>query len=144
MNTELNMPKLIINWDYKVLAATKELCLVKIDKESNSEYVVWKYDKVGNCYSGYYTDILKSAQETFAERAFHLMLAPGKSQEIQDYIDIDGANCLFCGSQEIEVTGMPEWEEHDVHQEVVCNDCDRIWTDIYTLTDVEFEEGEKQ
>jgi len=45
-------------------------------------------------------------------------------------------NCPKCSSSSVE-GGSIYFESGSLSQELLCNDCDEIWYDIYTLTDIE-------
>ena len=54
----------------------------------------------------------------------------------EEYVAKGGVRCPFCGSDDI--TGLSV----DIHpgratQEIVCNDCDANWIDVYKLTHFE-------
>ena len=43
------------------------------------------------------------------------------------------AHCPKCDSDELE-TGESDFLDNELHQEVQCQECLYLWTDIYTLT----------
>ena len=53
------------------------------------------------------------------------------------YLNEGGSRCPFCNSDQIEGAGSFEYESGSIWQYVRCLACDREWTDVYTLTDVE-------
>ncbi len=52
------------------------------------------------------------------------------------YLESYGMLCPYCGSDAI-VSGAIDYGHNQIWQQVTCNDCEKEWTDIYTLTDVE-------
>jgi len=48
----------------------------------------------------------------------------------------DSTKCPFCQSNQIEGSSV-EISNNRAYQTVSCNDCDKRWSDIYTLSDVE-------
>lgn len=48
----------------------------------------------------------------------------------------DSSKCPFCQSYQIEGSSV-EISNDRAYQTVSCNDCDKRWTDIYKLSDVE-------
>lgn len=67
--------KLIIPWDYRVLAATGSKVLVEIDKgrADELEYVLWDYNQEGQCCNGVYLKQRDSAVAKFKDRAFQYL-----------------------------------------------------------------------
>lgn len=59
----------------------------------------------------------------------------------QFYLNHEGSRCPFCHSTDIEGREH-DYEGNQVYQEIACNDCRRIWRDIYVLTEVEDIENE--
>jgi hypothetical protein len=57
----------------------------------------------------------------------------------QDYIETGGNSCPFCGSEDIE-GGFINTDSCYSWQKVKCNECEKRWKDIYTLTDIEVDE----
>ena len=55
------------------------------------------------------------------------------------YLSGGGVTCPFCGSDNL-ICGELDTHDDAKHQGVVWDDCHKEWTDIYTLTDVSFEE----
>jgi hypothetical protein len=61
------------------------------------------------------------------------MLSTNKKMK---YIANRGLRCPHCGSADI--SGGPfDCDETGAWQEITCRACDKEWTDIYTLADVE-------
>lgn len=59
-------------------------------------------------------------------------------EQKKDYLKVSGNHCPYCRSHDIcgdhvEVNDGGAW------QEVVCMECERRWTDIYKLIDIEVE-----
>lgn len=54
----------------------------------------------------------------------------------EQYVETGGTRCPFCGSQSIEGDSF-EVDAGGAAQEVGCNNCDKTWTDVYTLTKYE-------
>jgi len=52
------------------------------------------------------------------------------------YMDKAGNECPYCGSDHIE-GGRPQTDSNCAWQEVICQDCEKRWNDVYTLTDIE-------
>lgn len=47
----------------------------------------------------------------------------------------DSTICPFCGSEDIESSGLPEFTAYDeVRVPIHCNDCDGYWVDVYQMT----------
>ncbi len=59
------------------------------------------------------------------------------AEQKQKYIQSGGNNCPFCESDDIEGCVGIETGSGIASQNVICNNCNEEWTDIYTLTDVE-------
>jgi len=57
----------------------------------------------------------------------------------QRYLSGGGVTCPFCGSDNL-ICGESDSQDDAKHQGVVCGGCHKEWTDVYTLTDVRFEE----
>lgn len=57
-----------------------------------------------------------------------------KAQE-KKYIAKKGTICPFCGSKNV-TAGHPELGDHGVDVPVDCAQCDKSWTDSYTLTGI--------
>jgi hypothetical protein len=51
----------------------------------------------------------------------------------KEYVDRLGSICPFCGSHDI-VGDHVEIDAFGASQEVSCNDCSGVWTDLYSLT----------
>lgn len=47
--------------------------------------------------------------------------------------------CPFCKSNDLECDTFEVVNDSDVKQNVICNNCIKSWTDIYTISDVEFD-----
>jgi formate dehydrogenase maturation protein FdhE len=54
------------------------------------------------------------------------------------YLKTDGQQCPLCGSDDISA-GSVDIEGGSAVQEVTCSECDTVWNDRYTLTDVELD-----
>jgi transcription elongation factor Elf1 len=69
-----------------------------------------------------------------------MMLANGgyimTKKQKKDYIKSGYNKCPGCGSTDI-CGGSVEVDGNIAIQNVSCNECDKIWNDIYTLSDVE-------
>ncbi len=57
------------------------------------------------------------------------------------YLKHGGKKCPHCNSISL-FCGDITHDENAVYRNVVCDECKREWTDIYTLTDVTFEPEE--
>lgn len=53
------------------------------------------------------------------------------------YIFRNGGNCPFCGSEDIHALHEEVWEDTRILDPIVCLECNRGWTDVYTLTHIE-------
>lgn len=49
--------------------------------------------------------------------------------------------CPFCRSENIS-GGEWQYSNNRCYQSIICGDCEKEWTDTYTLTDVTEEEGD--
>lgn len=49
------------------------------------------------------------------------------------YVTHSGSKCPFCNSDNITSDGRVQTDDKDAWQEIRCNDCHKIWNDIYTL-----------
>ena len=129
------LPKLRNYWDYEILALAEAVVLTQIDK-GDGEYVVWNYDDVGNCSSGFYSFSEEPGEAEFIRRAF-----PWASDTIApkgEYINSGGLTCYYCGDNDIDSTEIPHFEGLEIRQEVHCLKCGKVWTDIYKLDDIEY------
>lgn len=54
----------------------------------------------------------------------------------EQYFEYDGLKCPYCTSKDIH-TGEAEVKGKVVYQNNTCGKCNRLWTDVFTLTDVE-------
>ena len=54
---------------------------------------------------------------------------------LRKYLDNDACECPFCGSGNIE-GGPVEIDLGSAWQKVSCVDCEKEWSDLYTLTGV--------
>jgi transposase-like protein len=54
----------------------------------------------------------------------------------KEYVEYDGYNCPYCGSEYIE-GGEIDYEGNHHFQNIKCSSCKKEWTDIYTLTSIE-------
>ena len=52
------------------------------------------------------------------------------------YLEESGVNCPFCGSSQIEGQAV-EIDAGQALQPMACLECDRGWTDVYTLQEVQ-------
>jgi hypothetical protein len=57
------------------------------------------------------------------------------------YLKRDPYFCLFCESRNIYRVGVLDVNNDFAFGEIMCNDCMRRWTDVYSLTDVEYSES---
>jgi len=55
----------------------------------------------------------------------------------EQYIKEGGFRCVHCKSKNIFSFESACRGDYEVIQSVECHDCGEIWTDVYTLTDVE-------
>jgi len=53
----------------------------------------------------------------------------------EKYLKSHGTLCPYCESADI-ISGDQDFTEHLMFQNVKCSHCEKEWTDIYTLTDV--------
>lgn len=58
----------------------------------------------------------------------------------EEYIKRGGVICPYCESDNIRPTTRPQESGGDFYQDIVCGDCKKIWTDVYSL--IKFEEIE--
>lgn len=61
----------------------------------------------------------------------------GLKLESELYLKSGGAICPYCGSKNIEGSGVRSMDGNTMSNEVECQTCQRNWWDIYTLTGVE-------
>ncbi len=59
---------------------------------------------------------------------------------VQEYINCGGVFCPFCQSNELSTHNV-EFNEGVATQDVSCNDCQKHWTDTYTLLSVQCRTG---
>ena len=52
------------------------------------------------------------------------------------YLEASSVNCPFCGSSQIDGRAV-EIDAGQACQPMACLECDRGWTDVYTLQEVE-------
>jgi hypothetical protein len=57
----------------------------------------------------------------------------------EKYLKSNGVKCPYCDSGDLH-TGDHEFNDGGGYENVMCHNCLKEWTDIYTLTDVSFEE----
>jgi hypothetical protein len=57
----------------------------------------------------------------------------------KEYLESNGAKCLFCKSDNIEA-GKCEADGPEAVCEITCLDCDEVWRDCYSLVGVLVEE----
>ncbi len=65
-----------------------------------------------------------------------------KAKKAKQYIKNGGDRCPHCGSTSIE-GGHFEVNHAGAWQEIGCNECDREWMDIYTLTSVSLDDEDE-
>lgn len=66
------------------------------------------------------------------------------SQEaIKNYIENGGYSCPFCGSGEIEAYNY-DWDEAGAYSDVKCHTCGKVWTDVYKLVEITYDEDENE
>ena len=55
------------------------------------------------------------------------------------YLKRGGNRCPYprCSSGDLRTLGQPKGDDGGVTQDVQCFSCGKIWTDIYTLSDIE-------
>lgn len=58
------------------------------------------------------------------------------------YIKHKGAVCPFCQTLSTEELEAPLWKNGKVQRDMHCGECGRVWTEVYTLTDVKYEEDD--
>jgi transposase-like protein len=58
---------------------------------------------------------------------------PLTKEQKENYVKTGGVKCPYCDSYDIE-GGSFECDASYVTQEVACNNCERHWTDEYTMT----------
>ncbi len=95
------------------------------EDESNVEHE-WGNDshaKCGECGFSGYVGLFKAEFEEITPKMKKY------------YLDHSGARCPFCKADEIEGSGGDFGE--GANQKVSCLKCDRDWTDVYTLVDIE-------
>jgi transposase-like protein len=51
----------------------------------------------------------------------------------KEYVAAGGAFCPFCGGDDVETTAGIQVDGAQAWQEVMCNTCDKSWTDQYAL-----------
>ena len=54
-----------------------------------------------------------------------------------EYRDIGGTCCPYCGSEDIEGTDSIQISGGIAWGSIICNSCGKTWNDIYTLTGYE-------
>ena len=62
--------------------------------------------------------------------------------ETDRYVKDGGVNCPYCQSDQIEGDGV-EVDAGRAWQEMFCPNCEKSWTDRYTLTSIEYVEGQE-
>ena len=67
---------------------------------------------------------------------------PLTEQQKKDYVEKGYAHCPVCKSGDIS-GGPVEVDCETAWQEVVCSNCNAVWHDIYTLSNVELQEEGK-
>ena len=55
----------------------------------------------------------------------------------KEYLKRYGMRCPYCSTEGLWVLGQPSANEECIRQDVQCGSCGKIWTDIYTLSDIE-------
>jgi len=63
-------------------------------------------------------------------------MALTKAQK-RKYLEKCGNLCPYCNSEGLEVLGLPRADGKHMTQDIQCFGCGKIWTDIYTLSDIE-------
>jgi len=58
-------------------------------------------------------------------------------EQKKSYIKNDYGRCPVCKSDDIEGRGSYESDGNWISHEIICNNCDFAWQDIYELTDIE-------
>lgn len=53
------------------------------------------------------------------------------------YMDHAGNICPYCGSRDISISGVFDADGLHGWQDAVCGNCEKKWTDMYTLVDIE-------
>jgi len=67
-----------------------------------------------------------------------------QEQIVKAYLQSSGVFCPFCGSYRIEVYDTYTTSDEGIACEKVrCYDCERSWTDNYTLTGVDLEDEDE-
>jgi len=61
-------------------------------------------------------------------------------QAKQAYLDSGGIHCPYCGSEQTEGRAV-EIDAGKARQPMACLACNREWTDVYTLQDVQEKEA---
>lgn len=56
-------------------------------------------------------------------------------EQKQKYLESGGAKCPHCDSTDID-GGSMQTDSNIAWQNISCNDCEEVWTDIYTLTEI--------
>jgi transposase-like protein len=57
-------------------------------------------------------------------------------EKIQNYIKNNGLICPYCGSSSIHISSEIEVHREMAYQNVKCIDCEKEWTDEFTLTGI--------
>jgi hypothetical protein len=57
-------------------------------------------------------------------------------EQKEKYLKHGGTHCPYCDGQDFE-GGQVQLDAGCAWQELFCNDCEKEWADIYSLTDVE-------
>ena len=55
--------------------------------------------------------------------------------QIKSYVSQSGTICPYCNSNYIEGQSV-QIDDNGAYQVVICNNCDKSWTDQYTLTNM--------
>lgn len=55
--------------------------------------------------------------------------------ETRAYVEFGGHRCPYCNSKDIEGS-KPYFVTNRILLEIECNMCERMWEDIYTLSDI--------
>ena len=63
-------------------------------------------------------------------------MALSKAQK-KKYLSRHGYICPYCNSGDLKALGRPSTDDGRATQDVQCLDCGKIWTDVYTLSDIE-------
>ena len=54
----------------------------------------------------------------------------------EEYVKSGGFRCPYCGSTDIAGTGLSDSDADWHSKEIECEDCGKMWDDIYTLSSI--------